>query len=146
MNLHFKISSPAFKDGEFIPNKYTSDGENVNPPLEIEQIPEGTKSMALIVDDPDAPYGTWTHWLVKNIPPTTTKIEENSRPGECISNSWKKTTWGGPSPPSGTHRYFFKLFSLSVDELDAKNLKEFYAQCDKFKIGMALLMGKYKKH
>ena len=146
MNLHFTITSPTFKDGEFIPKKYTYDDENVNPPLDIENIPEGTKSLALIVDDPDAPYGTWTHWLVKNIPPSIKSIEENSRPGECVPNSWKKSSWGGPSPPTGTHRYFFKLFSLSVDQIDAKTIKDFYAQCEQYKISMALLMGKNKKH
>ena len=145
MNLHFKLSSPVFKDGELIPPKYTSDGDNINPPLTIEEVPDGTKSMALIVDDPDAPHGTFTHWLVKNIPPKITNIQENSVPGIQIANSWKNEKWGGPSPPSGTHRYFFKLFALSVDKLEAKNLKDFYSQCDKYKIGMALLMGRFTK-
>lgn len=109
-----RITSPAFKDKGLIPTKYTSDGADFNPPLNIEGIPEGTKSLVLIVDDPDAPMGTWDHWIVWNIPPVG-KIEENSVPGTEGLNDFRKHSYGGPSPPSGTHRYFFKVYALDTN-------------------------------
>jgi Raf kinase inhibitor-like YbhB/YbcL family protein len=108
------VKSSAFENNKLIPAKYTCDGDNVNPPLTIESAPEETRSIVLIVDDPDAPVGTWNHWLVWNIPPTTRKIEENTAPGtEGISTS-RKHAYGGPCPPSGTHRYFFKVYALDT--------------------------------
>ena len=94
-----------------IPRKYTCDGENVNPPLYVREVPKETKSLVLIVDDPDAPSGTWEHWNVWNIPPTK-RIEENSIPGVEGINDFGKHAYGGPCPPSGTHRYFFKVYAL----------------------------------
>jgi len=128
-----------------IPKKYTGQGQDINPPLKWEGVPEGTKSLALIVDDPDAPVGLWTHWLVKNIPPAVTEIKEHTNPGEGVVNSWKKTEWGGPMPPSGTHRYFFKLYALNVDKMKATTKAMFYKEVEQQKIGEAILMGKYKK-
>lgn len=113
-----KITSPAFKNNDFIPVKYTCDGDDVNPPLKIEGIPKETKSLVLIVDDPDAPMGTWVHWVVWNISPTE-KIEENSVPGVEGLNDFDKHSYGGPCPPSGTHRYFFKVYALDT-KLDIK--------------------------
>jgi len=109
-----RITSPAFKDNEFIPVKYTCDGEDINPPLLIGNIPPETKSLALINDDPDAPMGTWVHWVVWNISPTTGEIKENSVPEGSRQgiNDFGKHDYGGPCPPSGTHRYFFKLYAL----------------------------------
>ena len=110
-----KISSPAFKDGEMIPAKFTADGNNVNPELNIEDLPENTKSIVLIVDDPDAPRGIWTHWVVFNIPATKIiKIEENSVPNESVlgMNDFKQINYRGPSPPAGTHKYFFRAYAL----------------------------------
>lgn len=107
------ITSPAFKKKGFIPSKYTCDGDDVSPPLNIEGLPEGTKSLVLIVDDPDAPIGTWDHWIVWNIPPLE-KIEENSVPGIEGVNDFRKHSYGGPCPPSGTHRYFFKVYALDT--------------------------------
>lgn len=114
-----KITSPAFKHNEYIPAKYTCEGEDINPELSISDIPEGAKSLALIMDDPDAPMGVWVHWVVFDIP-VTARIEENSVPGKLgITNSGRKD-YHGPCPPSGTHHYFFKLYAL-----DARlNLKE----------------------
>lgn len=111
-----KISSPAFKHNEHIPRKYTCDGADVNPPLDFDDIPAGTKSLALIVDDPDAPRGTWVHWLVWNIPPDTRRIEENSVPAAARQgmNDFRRRAYGGPCPPRGTHRYFFKLYALDT--------------------------------
>jgi len=107
------IMSPAFENNGFIPSKYTCDGEDINPALNIEGIPEGTQSLVLIVNDPDAPMGTWDHWIVWNIPPTE-KIEENSVPGTEGLNDFRKHSYGGPCPPSGTHRYFFKVYALDT--------------------------------
>lgn len=108
-----KITSPAFANKGLIPAKYTCDGEDVNPPLSIEGISEGTQSLALIVDDPDAPMGTWDHWTLWNILPLE-KIEENNAPGVEGLNDFNKHSYGGPCPPSGTHRYFFKVYALDT--------------------------------
>ncbi len=107
------IASPAFENNKLIPSKYTCDGDNVNPTLNIKGIPQETKSLVLIVDDPDALMGTWDHWIVWNIPPTN-KIEENSVPGTEGLNDFRKHSYGGPCPPSGTHRYFFKVYALDT--------------------------------
>jgi len=107
------VTSPAFENNGFIPSKYTCDGDNINPVLLIEGAPEATQSLALIVDDPDAPMGTWDHWIVWNILPTE-KIEENSVPGTEGLNSFRRHSYGGPCPPFGTHRYFFKVYALDT--------------------------------
>ena len=107
------VSSSAFENNKLIPAKYTCDGANVNPPLTIEGVPDGAKSLVLIVDDPDAPMGTFDHWVVWNIPPTS-KIEENAVPGTEGVNDYRKRSYGGPCPPSGTHRYFFKVYALDT--------------------------------
>jgi len=109
-----KITSPAFAHNESIPKKYTCQGEDINPPLTLSDIPEGTVSLTLIHDDPDAPMGTWDHWLIWNIKPVA-EIKENSVPGIQGKNSWGKSRYGGPCPPSGTHRYFFKLYALDSE-------------------------------
>jgi len=109
-----QIVSPAFRHNELIPKKYTCDGADINPPLLIENIPSGAKSLALIVDDPDASVGTWVHWVVWNINPDTREIKEDSVPKGAQQgvNDFRKKDYGGPCPPSGTHRYFFKLYAL----------------------------------
>jgi Raf kinase inhibitor-like YbhB/YbcL family protein len=107
------VSSSTFENNKLIPAKYTCDGDNVSPPLTIEGVPDGTKSLVLIVDDPDAPMGTWDHWIVWNIPPTS-KIEENTVPGTEGVNDSRKHSYGGPCPPWGTHRYFFKVYALDA--------------------------------
>ncbi|RMF54541.1 YbhB/YbcL family Raf kinase inhibitor-like protein [Candidatus Woesearchaeota archaeon] len=106
------VSSAAFEHNGLIPKKYTCDGADVNPPLSIDNIPKGARSLVLIVDDPDAPSGTWVHWVVWNIP--LGDIKENSVPGTQGLNDFKKKSWGGPCPPSGTHRYFFKAYALDT--------------------------------
>jgi Raf kinase inhibitor-like YbhB/YbcL family protein len=105
------VSSPAFENNKLISSKYTCDGNNVNPPLTIEGVPDETKSLVLIVDDPDATIGTFNHWTVWNIP-STNKIEENMVPGTEGVNDYRKHAYGGPCPPWGTHRYFFKVYAL----------------------------------
>lgn len=108
------ITSSAFQNEQMIPEKYTCDGENIPPPLQIEGVPVETKSLVLIVDDPDAPVGTWVHWLVWNINPATKEIPENSVPAGSVegTTSFGNPGYGGPCPPSGTHRYFFKCYAL----------------------------------
>ncbi len=110
------ISSPAFKHNETIPSKFTCDGADMNPTLVIEGVPAEAKSLALIMDDPDAPRGTWVHWVVWNINPKIKEIKENTVPdgGKQGINDFRKHDYGGPCPPSGTHRYFFKLYALDM--------------------------------
>ncbi len=108
------ITSPAFAEGNMMDDKYTCKGKDINPPLKISGIPEGAKSLALIMDDPDAPAGTWTHWVVYNIEPTE-DIEEDSVPGKQGKNNFGKISYNGPCPPSGVHRYFFRLYALDTE-------------------------------
>ena len=112
--MEFKLSSPAFNHGMQIPSKYTCDGMNINPHLAIHGVPERAKSLALIMEDPDAPGGTWVHWLLWNIPTETKEIKEHTVPFNAMEglSSWRKSGYGGPCPPSGSHRYFFRLFAL----------------------------------
>jgi len=107
------VKSPAFENNKSIPSKYTCDGEDVNPPLTIGGIPEKTQSLALTVEDPDAPAGLWVHWVVWNIPPTGA-VQENAVPGTEGLNTRKKHSYHGPCPPGGTHRYFFKVYALDT--------------------------------
>lgn len=119
--MDLKVTSPAFEHNGMIPPKYTADGEDVSPPLAWSGVPEGTQSLALICDDPDAPMGTWVHWLMWNIPPEMTGMDENNPPDAQLLNGalqWTtdigQTGYGGPAPPSGTHRYFFKVYALDT--------------------------------
>jgi hypothetical protein len=109
------ISSPAFEDEGDIPAKHTCDGDDISPPLLIEDLPAETVSLVLVVDDPDAPVGTWDHWVAYDIESLTEipeGVEELGTPG---TNSWGNTGYGGPCPPSGTHRYFFAAYALDVE-------------------------------
>ena len=121
MTDQLKLTSPAFNDGEDIPAKYTSDGENINPSLKISGVDEAAKSLVLIIDDPDAatdpdgPGKTFDHWVVFNIPTEITEIDENSFPKSATIglNGINRNSYIGPAPPNGKHRYFFKLYELS---------------------------------
>ncbi|MDQ6938942.1 MAG: YbhB/YbcL family Raf kinase inhibitor-like protein [Verrucomicrobiota bacterium] len=108
------LSSPAFRAGEKIPEKFTCKGANVNPPLQFPGVPGGASSLVLILEDPDAPSALFTHWVVWNIDPTTRQIAEGNSPAGAVqgANDFGKTGYGGPCPPSGRHRYFFRLFAL----------------------------------
>jgi Raf kinase inhibitor-like YbhB/YbcL family protein len=118
------IGSPAFENKQAIPKKYTCDAEDINPPLTINGTPKETKSLVLIVEDPDAPIGLWIHWVVWNIPPTNI-INENSVPGTEGLNTARNHRYGGPCPPSGTHRYFFKVYALDAElELSENSAKK----------------------
>lgn len=111
-----KLTSPVFNQEEQIPEEYTCDGANISPPLTVADVPGKARSLVLTVDDPDAPAGTWTHWLVWNIDPNTQEILEDTTPDEGVVgvNDFKKVEYGGPCPPSGTHRYVFKVYALDV--------------------------------
>ena len=123
-----KIASPVFQNNESIPAKFTCDGENINPPLEIKDVPENAKSLALIMDDPDAPAaGGFVHWVVFSIDPAIKEIRENSAPQNAIegTNSAGRAGYTSPCPPSGTHRYFFKLYALDATlALDSSATRE----------------------
>lgn len=110
-----KIISSAFADNQDIPIKYTCNGQNINPPFEFIDVPQITQSLTLIIDDPDAPVGTWIHWVVFNIDPSVREVNENSIPKSGIQGitSSGKASYGGPCPPDGTHHYHFKLFALN---------------------------------
>lgn len=108
-----KVISEAFENEEYIPKKYTCEGLNVSPPISLSNIPEETKSIAVIVDDPDAPIRPWTHWLIWNVTPVK-QIREGSAQGKQGMNDFRLNKYSGPCPPSGTHRYFFKVYALDT--------------------------------
>lgn len=120
--MTLKLLSTVFQDGGMIPSKYTCDGANISPPLQWSGLPPNTKSIALIVDDPDAPGKTWVHWVLYDLSPTRTELDEDIKPktgvsggGKQGSNDFRQSGYGGPCPPSGTHRYFFKIYALDVE-------------------------------
>ena len=143
------VTSPAFKNGESIPRVYTCDGKDVSPPLAIGKVPPAAKSLALIVDDPDAPVGTWVHWVLWNIDPKTTEIRENSVPSGAMQgkNDFRKNNYGGPCPPSGTHRYFFKVYALnSALQLNTNATKTDLENAMKGRVlAEGVLMGRYTR-
>ena len=119
--MTIKLTSSAFKDGAMIPARYTCDGKDIYPPLNWSEFPEGTKSFALICDDPDAPIGTWVHWVVYNIPDNVTAFPENVPPHKSVMGNilqgitdFRRIGYGGPCPPRGTHRYYFKIYALDT--------------------------------
>ncbi len=116
------LKSTAFGEEEMIPKKYTCDGMDVSPPLSWDSVPDGTMSLALICDDPDAPMGTWVHWVLFNIPANIRELPENVPSQKILSNGaihgtndFRNFGYGGPCPPSGTHRYYFKLYALDTE-------------------------------
>ncbi len=139
----------VFNEGEKIPDKYTAYGEDINPPLEIIDVPGNAKSLVLILEDPDAPGKIWTHWILWNIPPKTNKIKENNFPEKAKQglNDFGKTSYGGPNPPSGTHKYLFKLYALDIflnlDEGSKKN--EVIESLQGHVLSKAVLKGTFSK-
>jgi Raf kinase inhibitor-like YbhB/YbcL family protein len=140
------VSSPAFEPNGIIPDKYTCQGRNINPAISVGNLPHGTISLTLIIDDPDAANGTFTHWIVWNIRPEQ-PINEDSVPGIQGENSFGTQSYKGPCPPSGTHRYIFKLFALdTLLDLKAGADKETVEKAMKpHMLGTGTLTGKYKK-
>jgi hypothetical protein len=152
--MEIKIESPAFGDNEMIPSKYTCDGANVSPPLKWSGVPSNTKSLALICDDPDAPMGTWVHWVVYNIPPSAKEFTENfflaGKPDKSILqgvNDFRKASYGGPCPPSGVHRYHFKVYALdTILELKPGATKQqLLFEIEGHLLGQGQLTGKYRR-
>ncbi len=152
--MAIKVTSPAFQQGGMIPRQYSGFGEDMSPPLQWESIPEGTQSLSLICDDPDAPVGTWVHWVIWNIPasatgltekvPTDPDLADGSRQG---LTDFRRPGYGGPMPPSGTHRYFFRVYALDTQfNLPAKTTKaELVKAMQGHILGQGELMGKYAK-
>lgn len=152
------VTSSAFDEGEAIPARYTCTGEEISPPLAWSAPPDGTQSLALIMDDPDAPAGTWTHWVIYNLPPDTTSLDEAASSPNAAAyhlpedaaqgqTSFRRADYGGPCPPSGTHRYYFRVYALDArlnptKPLDAKGLR---AAMDGHLLAQGELMGTYKK-
>jgi len=156
--MPLKITSPAFADNAAIPAKYTCEGEDVSPPLEWSGDPEGTKSLVLIVDDPDAPDPaaprmTWVHWVLYNLPPVAPALVEGAATGalpdgtEDGINDWKRAGYGGPCPPIGRHRYFFKLYALDavLSGLNAPTKAKVEAAMQGHVLAEAQLVGTYEK-
>jgi Raf kinase inhibitor-like YbhB/YbcL family protein len=149
-----RLTSPAFRDGDEIPTKYTCDGINVSPPLEWTDVPPRTRSLALVVDDPDAPdpeqpTTTWVHWVIVDVPPSRHGLHENLgrlAHGHVGLNDWNRAAWGGPCPPVGRHRYFFKLYALDrVLELARPTKIELERAMAGHILAEAALIGTYKK-
>jgi Raf kinase inhibitor-like YbhB/YbcL family protein len=148
------ISSTAFTDGDMIPRDYTCDGKDISPPLAWTGVPEGTKSLAMICDDPDAPMGTWVHWVLFNIPATVNGLSQNIPSDEVLENGaihgindFRRLGYGGPCPPGGTHRYYFKIYALDT-ELSLEpgiNKAKLLKAMDGHIIAEGQLMGRYKR-
>ena len=141
----FTIKSDDFENESMLDKKFTPYGEDVNPSLKWSNPPEGTQSYALICEDPDCPSGLFTYWAIKNIPKETKNIESGKKIGVEIRNSWGLKRYKGPRPPSGIHRYYFKLYALSIESLNARNIKELREQIKRNKIGETYIMGKFGK-
>ena len=148
-NSNMLIASAAFERNSSIPKKYTCDGENVNPPLTFSGVPENAKSLALIMDDPDAPRGTWVHWTMWNIDPSTINITVDSVPAGAVegTTSSGKSVYGGPCPPSGTHHYYFKLYALDtiLDLNKSSEKQELESAIEGHVLGQAELVGLYSR-
>jgi Raf kinase inhibitor-like YbhB/YbcL family protein len=152
--MNIKVTSSAFEEGGLIPPKYTCDGEDISPPLQWDTVPEGTKSVALISDDPDAPMGTWVHWVLFNLPADTRELTENIPPDGNLppgagqgTNDFRRIGYGGPCPPGGTHRYFFKIYALD-NELDlaaGAYKRDLLKAMEGHILAEGQLIGKYKR-
>jgi hypothetical protein len=152
--MAFEVTSSAFKNGSSIPSKYTCDGSDVSPQLSWSGAPAGTKSFALISDDPDAPVGTWVHWVMWNIPAGATSLKEGLEKSAALADGtkqgisdFKRPGYGGPCPPSGTHRYLFKLYALdtTLDLVENTNKAKLEAAMKGHMLGQATLMGTYSR-
>jgi len=152
--MPFELTSPIFKQGEQIPVKYSCKGEDISPPLAWSDPPGGTQSFALIMDDPDAPGGTWIHWIVFNIPADIRALPENMPAGMKFddvaasfgTNSWGRAEYGGPCPPFGTHRYFFKLYALDTTlTLEPESQNNVFDSLESHTLAKTELMGTFKK-
>lgn len=140
-----QLTSPSFANNQQIPSLYTCDGDNISPPLAWSDVLEDTKSFALTVIDPDAPGGSYAHWLVANIKPGAREILEGAEIGTPIATDFGTPGWGGPCPPSGIHHYVFTLYALNVPELSGLTKANFVAQVESHSIAKAELIGLYQR-
>jgi Raf kinase inhibitor-like YbhB/YbcL family protein len=140
------ITSNAFRPNDFIPSRYTCQGENVNPPLSIENIPPGTRSLVILVEDPDAAGETFDHWITWNIAPVNL-IAENTAPGIEGENGFGEVHYKGPCPPTGTHRYFFKVYALDtmLDAKEGADKKTIEHLMESHVLASGELVGQYRK-
>lgn len=154
LSASFQLTSRAFSHGEPIPPTYTCDGEDISPPLQWDDPPEGTQSLALIADDPDAPGGTWVHWVLYSLPADTDSLPEGVPPdaelpdgGRHGQNSWQRLGYGGPCPPSGTHRYIFTLYALDtqLDLPDGASKSQVLQAMEGHVLARAELAGRYTR-
>ncbi len=141
-----KLISNDFKHNEMMDSKFTCDGEDISPHLKWDDVPDDTKSFAISCNDPDAPIGDWIHWYIQNIPADVNEIPQGGPvPGVEVTNDFRKTSYGGPCPPSGTHRYFFRVYALDVEKFERDNKKHFIEHVKKHTIESAELIGLYKR-
>ena len=142
-----RLESQDFENEKMIPIKFTCDGDDISPQLSWEDAPDGTKSLALSVEDPDAPMGTFIHWLVYDIPKGTTSFSQASilQGARQVTNDFGKQDYGGPCPPSGTHRYIFTIYALNVEHLEDVTGDNFFKLVNKHAIDRAKLTGLYKR-
>lgn len=144
-----ELTSSTFENNSLIPPKYTCDGDNISPPLDISNVPNNAQSLALVIDDPDAPGGDWVHWLVWNINPSLEKIPEGEAPENSVQGTtdFGRSEYGGPCPPSGTHRYQFKLYALDTNiNLDSAAKKaDLEAAMEGHILDQAILVGLYQR-
>jgi Raf kinase inhibitor-like YbhB/YbcL family protein len=142
-----RITSPAFRHEEYIPRQYSREAEDKSPPLRIEGVPANTQSLVLIMDDPDAPRGTFTHWILFDLDPKVEEIGEDHAPRNARqgANDWGEAEYGGPKPPSGEHRYFFRLYALDekIDLPRGASRREVESAMRDHVIETAELMGRY---
>jgi Raf kinase inhibitor-like YbhB/YbcL family protein len=152
--MAISVSSSAFQEGGTIPAKYTCDGNDVSPPLKWTGAPEGTKSIALICDDPDAPMGTWVHWVMWNIPPSVHELAENVPPKPDLPDGprqgisdFRHPGYGGPCPPSGVHRYYFRIYALDtvLDSPTSTKKADLLKAMKGHILAEGQLMGKYSR-
>lgn len=142
-----EITSPSFEEGAAIPEVFSCDGDDISPELRITNVPDSAVTLALIMDDPDAPGGTWVHWVAFDFPPTDVIAEGIPLLGIGGNNSWGRTGYGGPCPPGGTHRYFFKLFALdeALELPEGSTVDEVLNAMEGHIVGQAELMGTYTR-
>ena len=149
--MNLSITSTAFPHNGEIPTRYTCEGDDIAPPLAFGGVPKTARSLALIMDDPDAPMGTWVHWVMAGIPASTSELAEGGKPLPTGTrdgkNSWNRAGYGGPCPPIGRHRYFFKLYALDTDLADLKSFDkdQLLAAMKGHILAEAELIGTYQK-
>ncbi len=152
--MAIQVVSDAFAEGQQIPEKYTCDGQNISPPLRWTGIPAAAQALALVVDDPDAPSGLFTHWLVYGLPPQTTGLPEGVPPGETVAgggrqgrNDFGRIGYGGPCPPSGSHRYIFTVYALDapLDLPAGATRRQLFRAMEGHVIDKGQLIGRYQR-